>query len=227
MRVFFIFRQINKVLLIFFDLDKRLNGKEEKNKKKVSVMIRKVLVGFAVLLLLLVVVGCNGKEATPQDTSSQVNGTEDQKTPPTPQEQIPSQPPVAEQPPAETNKTPESTNINSPPKEQIVEPKNSTPEAQGKAYNISITDNGFVPKELKIKVGDMVVWKNARTGVGKQTFAYVIGASGACKRPALQSAYPPGIAVGDEFSYRFTVSQTCTYVDGIRTTQSGKVIVGP
>ena len=116
--------------------------------------------------------------------------------------------------------------------ENLTMPENETtdeiqvsPEPTTKTSIITITDIGFKPIEITINAGDTIVWKNARKTTEKSGYAYIIGSSIDCRRPKLESPYPPGIAPGETFNYTFTTPGTCTYVDGIRTTQKGTIII--
>ena len=179
------------------------------------------LIGLIVLLSLFVV-SCS-KDALPQNvTSSEVVEQAVEETPAEtaeeqPQEQAPEE--TAPETPAEEPVQEEEQ------QEPVVEVNTTVSEPLGKMYNITITNDGFIPKQLTIEVNGTVVWKNARTLPGKQGYAYVFGARGACKRPVLEHKYPPGLAPGEEFNFTFTEKQDCMYVDGIRTTQSGTIIV--
>ncbi len=104
------------------------------------------------------------------------------------------------------------------PEEVIGEPASKT-------YTITIDNNGFRPAVLTIAVGDTVLWKNARTIKGTMANAYLVGSSIACRRPKLESKYPPGILVGETFNHTFTQAGECIYVDGIQTTKKGTIII--
>ncbi len=82
---------------------------------------------------------------------------------------------------------------------------------------IKVTASGFDPKELKVKVGETVEWKNMRTG--KIDKALIVGAQNCyyLKSAILES--------GESFKYTFDKTDTCTIVEAITTTQVGKVIV--
>ena len=97
--------------------------------------------------------------------------------------------------------------------------KTVTDKVEAKSTNklIKVTDKGFVPTELKVKVGDTVEWQNTRIGAIDKML--VIGAQ-ACfdvKSPILES--------GKSYNYTFTKAETCTIVEAITTTQIGKIIV--
>ncbi len=93
-------------------------------------------------------------------------------------------------------------------------------------YVVQITDTGFKPKTITINAGDSIAWENVRVngsvGVRK---AYIVGVGGNCRRPKLESPYPPGIATNESWSYQFNEAGTCTYIDGVQTTHSGNVII--
>ena len=92
-----------------------------------------------------------------------------------------------------------------------------TTETKTSGNVIKVTDKGFEPKELKVKVGDTVEWQNVR--VGKINKALIIGAQSCfdVKSPILES--------GKSFKYTFKKADTCTIVEAITTTQVGKVVV--
>ena len=104
-------------------------------------------------------------------------------------------------------------------KDETSEKKEETKatEVKPKSNVIKVTDKGFVPSELKVKVGDTVEWQNTRSGriskaliVGTQNCYYL-------KSAILES--------GESFKYTFDKAETCTIVEAITTTQVGKVIV--
>ncbi len=72
-----------------------------------------------------------------------------------------------------------------------------------KTYRIKITDNGFEPPGLNIKVGETVEWENVR----KNTKAQVIGTK-QCYKVKSQLLQP-----GEKFNYTFNVVEPCTIVD--------------
>ncbi|MFH0701243.1 MAG: hypothetical protein V2A62_02280 [Candidatus Woesearchaeota archaeon] len=91
------------------------------------------------------------------------------------------------------------------------------PEEKFHTYNISLTNTGFNPATLKIKVGDTVEWKVARSGNFKN--GMILGTQSCIdiKSSLLKN--------GESFKWKFDKVQTCTIVDGIITTQLGKVVV--
>ena len=88
---------------------------------------------------------------------------------------------------------------------------------------VFIGDKNITPKELTIKAGETVIWKNVRSGTA-QSYAYIFGTIGECRKPVLESDYPPGFAAGEEFRFTFMKPQECTYLESIRK-YSGKIIV--
>lgn len=125
-----------------------------------------------------------------------------------------------------SSSAPTPSAANETPAAAVIEPAQPTQPASvqsGTVHIISINDTGFVPAEITINAGDTVTWRNIRNMSSRQRQAYVIGTSLLCKRPKLQGPYPQD--VGEEYSYIFTEVQECTYVDGIRTSQSGKITV--
>lgn len=106
---------------------------------------------------------------------------------------------------AKENKTETKTEIKAEP-------------AGPKTYTVEINAAGFNPKELKIKANDLVEWKNLRNGYTLKT-AMVLGTQG-CS--AIKSSI---LKTNEKFSWTFTKPMKCTIVDGISTTQIGKIVV--
>lgn len=86
-----------------------------------------------------------------------------------------------------------------------------------KTYGVKINPTGFDPLELKIKANDKVEWTVIRNGNLK--LAMVLGTQecSAIKSPMLKT--------NEKFSWIFTKPMKCTIVDGVTTTQIGKIIV--
>jgi len=82
---------------------------------------------------------------------------------------------------------------------------------------VTLTKNGFEPDVVTIKVGDTIKWVNNREGSLPK--AMILGAMQCVK---IKSGI---FESGDSFSWTFDKAETCTIVDGIYTTQTGKVIV--
>jgi len=82
---------------------------------------------------------------------------------------------------------------------------------------INMVETGFSQPQIVINKGETVTWENTRTG--KVNIALIIGTK-LCrdiKSKILKS--------GEDYSYTFEKSGTCTIVDGIMTTKLMKVIV--
>lgn len=91
------------------------------------------------------------------------------------------------------------------------------PEETSSTYTISLTNTGFDPAALNIKVGDTVEWKVVRSGNFKNGMILGTQSCVAIKSKILNN--------GESFKWKFDKVQTCTIVDGIITTQIGTVVV--
>ncbi len=76
---------------------------------------------------------------------------------------------------------------------------------------VEMTPKGFLPKTLKINVGDTVKWELART---KPNMGMVVGAQ------LCRDAQSKIFKSGESYEYTFTKAVKCTIVDGILTTQT-------
>jgi plastocyanin len=90
-------------------------------------------------------------------------------------------------------------------------------EFEGETHTVLLENKGFNPSSLTIKVGDKVKWKVSRTGNFKN--GMILGTQNCVgvKSKILNN--------GEEFEWEFKKAETCTFVDGIITTQVSKVIV--
>ena len=79
-------------------------------------------------------------------------------------------------------------------------------EDQPTLHRVKISELGFDPQELNVKVGDSIEWVNAR-----KAKAMVVGIR-ACSY--LKSSV---FSNGDSFEYETTKADTCTIVDGVYT----------
>jgi plastocyanin len=118
----------------------------------------------------------------------------------------------------------EPTPIETPEPEPVPEVIEDTPvvepevvEVAETTHQVEINKNGFEPKEIDIKVGDTVVWKNVRSGRLDKTM--ILG-SQSCVN--IKSAI---LMPGDEFSHTFEKVRECTFIDAITTTQIMKIVV--
>jgi plastocyanin len=102
----------------------------------------------------------------------------------------------------------ESTTNNEETTEEVEENKDKV---------VEITNDGFSPDVLTIKVGETVVWKNVRNGNFKKSM--IVGAQKCTK--VRSDFYLPG----EEFSWTFTEPLKCTFVDGMVTTQTMKLTI--
>jgi len=148
-----------------------------------------------ILALLIFIIGCAGPADLPVQNQTQIiieNGSE----------AIPE--------PAENDLETEVGGDDLVP-QPIIEPGPQS------AY-ITLIEGGFEIPEVRIKVGETVVWKNEREG--RQQRAMVLGTQW-CSTIVRSGFFGPGEV------YRATFSQagTCTVVDGLYTTEMMKVIV--
>ncbi len=100
---------------------------------------------------------------------------------------------------------------------KVDEKKSEEMKAEKKETVVSLTAEGFVPNVITIKVGDTVKWEDTRSsGVTK---AMVLGTK--------QCVYVKSSIFnsGQSFSWTFKKPETCVFVDGIYTTQTGMVII--
>ncbi len=84
-------------------------------------------------------------------------------------------------------------------------------------HTIEVKKEGFVPAELTIKAGDTVEWKVTRTGY--LHLAMILGTQNCVN---VKSKI---IDTNGSFKWEFDKAETCIIVDGITTTQTGKIIV--
>jgi plastocyanin len=91
--------------------------------------------------------------------------------------------------------------------------------ASGTTHTIKVDDGGFVPDTLSIAVGDTVVWENVRDSTGSTRDAFIVGVR------SCFSVRSPQFGPGDSWQHTFDEAIECNYIDGIRTTQTGKVMV--
>jgi plastocyanin len=101
--------------------------------------------------------------------------------------------------------------------EEVVEDIPAVEEVSETTHQIELNKDGFDPKEIDIKVGDTIVWKNVRSGNLNQ--AMILGSQSCIdiKSKLLES--------GDEFSHTFEKVRKCTFVDAITTTQTMKIVI--
>ncbi len=90
-------------------------------------------------------------------------------------------------------------------------------EVKSKTHEIKLTNDGFSAAEIKIKVGDTVVWKNERSGSLKR--GMIVGTM-RCVR--VRSSF---INPGEQYQHTFEKADTCTIVDGMMTTKTMKVVI--
>ena len=91
-------------------------------------------------------------------------------------------------------------------------------EPKTKTHIVEMINDGFsVNGTLSVEIGDTVTWNNVRSGTFKK--AMVLGAQ---KCSQIKSGF---LEPGESFSWTFDTVETCTFVDGVLTTQSMKVEV--
>ena len=101
--------------------------------------------------------------------------------------------------------------------ETIIEVEEESGNALTGAHVIEITPNGFSPSTLNVNVGDTIEWKNTRTGGISGAMIIGVRSCSDIKSNVLTS--------GQNFITTISEAQTCTIVDGIKTTQTMKIIV--
>lgn len=94
--------------------------------------------------------------------------------------------------------------------------------------NISITDAGFEPKEVKIKKGETVSWINESSRSSWPASALhpthaVYPEGGGCIGSAFDACR--GLETGEEFSFLFNHAGTWKYHDHLAPSRTGTVIV--
>lgn len=85
-------------------------------------------------------------------------------------------------------------------------------------HTIILTDNGFVPQELKINVGDKVIWTQQRDKFKVGTI------NGVGKFINVKSEF---LELNETFEHIFKLNGVMTYVDIISKHQVGKLIIEP
>src|SRR3989338_4181598 len=128
--------------------------------------------------------------------------------------------PVDEQPSIAVENTTVEAEVQVPPVvEDVVSPPSEEPnvetipsEPKTRTYTINLIDGGFDIKEVTIKAGDAVEWKNKRLQGSRYPQGLIIGTL-RCANVKSHIFQP-----GDSFLWTFTQPMTCTIVDGIFTT---------
>lgn len=132
-------------------------------------------------------------------------------------------PPRKEIPAGQPEPTPEPEPIPEPaPEPAVTEPvdvQEPTPESAtgAKTHIIEIDGYGFNPKALTVKVGDIVVWKNVRTG--NLNKALVVG-SRACV-----DIRSPVLRTNETFVMKADEARDCQLVEAITKVQTGTLLV--
>jgi plastocyanin len=99
---------------------------------------------------------------------------------------------------------------------EVKEEKKEEVKEDESLHIVEMTAKGFLPKTLKINVGDTVKWELARTN---PNIGMVVGAQ------LCRDAKSKIFKNGETYEYTFTKPVKCTIVDGILTTQTMKLEV--
>ncbi len=111
----------------------------------------------------------------------------------------------------------EDTEVVIPEQNISAVPKTIPAEPTAKSHTVLLIGGGFEIREVRIKAGDTVIWKNEREG--RYSKALVLGTKACAK---LKSSF---FGPGELFRWKFEAPGECVVVDGIYTTQTMKVIV--
>ena len=84
-----------------------------------------------------------------------------------------------------------------------------------KTYQVKITDDGFEPPVIQIKVGETIEWENVR----KNKKAQIIGIK-QCYKVKSKLLNP-----GEKFNWTFQVAEPCTVVDVVIKGHLNKITV--
>ncbi|MBI1968727.1 hypothetical protein HYS49_02350 [Candidatus Woesearchaeota archaeon] len=167
---------------------------------------RNALLLSSFLLLFLFILGC-GNDASPSGGTTTAAEAEE----------VPEDAPVIieklEEVPAEEPVAEESTEVleDEAAAEEVLEEGPKT---------VEILNEKFAVNQITVSIGDTLVWKNVRTGSSALTGAMIIGVRNCAD--VKSTVFKPG----NTFSWTFNEPETCTIVDGIRTTMNPmKVIV--
>ncbi|MDP3640300.1 MAG: hypothetical protein Q8R53_03810 [Nanoarchaeota archaeon] len=155
----------------------------------------KALLVGSFLLLFLFIVGCGADSGPSGSTTTDAEAEEVPEDAPViieKLEEVPVEEPVVEETP-ETAEEPE----------EVLEERPKT---------IEILNDKFGTDQITVSVGDTLVWKNVRTGSSALTGAMIIGVRNCAD--VKSTVFKPG----NTFSWTFNEPETCTIVDGIRTT---------
>lgn len=163
-----------------------------------NVMKNKIIVGFVVLaFVFMFVTACSNLESS---SSSETSETEE-----TSSDLI-------------TGETTRDVDVEDD--EDVVDDEEETTEEveeepEENLVEVSITESGFEPRELNLKVGDTVKWTNNRA----EMTAMLIGVQGleAMKSKFLES--------GETFTWKFDETGFFGYVDAVYTSQAGTIAV--
>lgn len=113
--------------------------------------------------------------------------------------------------------TPSESMVEETPQEPVTEQVEETETAEA-THTIKFVGEKFEPEELKVKVGDTVVWQNDRDSP-QLNKAMVVGTKGCT---FLKSKL---LGSGEKYEYTFTEPVECEIVDGYVTSVFGKVVV--
>ncbi|MBI4983436.1 hypothetical protein HZC32_02230 [Candidatus Woesearchaeota archaeon] len=161
---------------------------------------------FSLTNLLVKICGdCNGDNNTEEKGMEKQEVEEVKKEGPTAEEVEEEEPKVEEKP----------TKVNA---EVKTKEKNET-QPEPKTHTVLVDTKGFSPAELNIKAGDTVEWKIVRNGYLHQ--GMILGTQNCIK---IKSKV---LSSGESFKWTFDKAGNCTIVDGITTTQIGRILVEP
>src|SRR3989344_248177 len=112
--------------------------------------------------------------------------------------------------------------------EDVRKPANTAPTAarQPQVHQVTITAEGFLPRELEIKKGDTVVWTNTASKPSWPASAMhpthdVYPEKGGCIASAFDAC--KGLAEGESFKFQFNHAGTWKYHDHLNTSVFGAV----
>ncbi len=86
-------------------------------------------------------------------------------------------------------------------------------------HTVAVAKNGFDPITVKVKVGDVVEWKNVREANVNLNKAMIVGTQQCAK---IKSAI---LAPGGTFRWKADKEMKCTVVEGISAVQTGTLVV--
>ena len=161
---------------------------------------RKALLVGSFLLLFLFIIGCGNDTSPSGGTTTAAEAEEVPEDAPViieKLEEVPAEEPVAEE-------SAEALEDEAAAEE--------APAVEEGPKTVEILNDKFGTDQITVSVGDTLVWKNVRTGSSSLTGAMIIGVRNCAD--VKSTVFKPG----NSFSWTFNEPETCTIVDGIRTT---------